>query len=80
MSRVVTLPAHGAYGLRIGGIHRTELLNSDVPDDWPAVRFEQREGTAYADVSVDDARAVFPCGADGAEGRKGGMAGSVAAA
>jgi hypothetical protein len=29
------------------------------------VRFEHREGTAYADVSVDDARAVFPCGADG---------------
>lgn len=64
MSRVTTLPADGAYGLRIAGIG-PELLNRDVPPGWLPVRFEQREGTAYADVSVDDERAVFPCGPDG---------------
>jgi hypothetical protein len=65
MSRVTTLPARGAYGLRIAGIGRPELLNAGVPAGWRPVRFEHREGTAYADVSVDDGRAVFPCGADG---------------
>lgn len=65
MSRVATLPALGAYGLRITGITQPDLLNADVPDSWLPVQFEQRIGTAYADVSVDDARAVFPCGAAG---------------
>lgn len=62
---MTTLPALGAYGLRIVGIDRPELLTAGAPADWPQLRFEQRTGTAYADVQVDDERAVFPCGAEG---------------
>jgi len=65
MSRVATLPALGAYGLRITGIAEPQLLNAGVPRHWPPVRFEQRTGSAYAEVSVDDDRAVFPCGTAG---------------
>lgn len=62
---VSVTPDFGAYGLRIAGLTRTDLLNAGVPVDWPQVRLGYEAGVSAADAHIDDARASFPCSADG---------------
>lgn len=62
---VTTTIEHGAYGLRVAGLRRVELLNAGVPADWPQLRLVFERGVGAADMAVDDVHASFPCSQDG---------------
>jgi hypothetical protein len=58
----VTTTGFGAYGLRLTGTIDPELLNSPVPDGWPAVEIAYRQGRDDAEVTLDEKTASYPCG------------------
>ncbi|MEO6715312.1 MAG: hypothetical protein ABIM89_18080 [Mycobacteriales bacterium] len=56
---------YGAYGMRVTGLARPELLNADVPPDWPQLQLRYQRAFDSGDVVIDDVHASFPCGEKG---------------
>ncbi len=61
----VTTTGSGAYGLRLTGMSDLELLNTPVPERWPAVEIAYRQGRDEVDATLDETSASFPCGESG---------------